>query len=207
MVSSASFIGSEWASAFEWASTERIPSSRHVRMTRSAISPRFAIRILWNMSAAEDPPPLGFELGQPQAVDARHRLGHRLAGAQPGQELAQGLHPAAVEEIADDPERDVVARPCANRIGVGGQRLHAGEREPGGSAQNLVGGGALERLRQPLVEPARRPAARQIVDGGVGVLVAGQTLQLLGPPPEPAHPEAKLSLEKPRWPPREPPPR
>ncbi len=52
IVSSASFIGNECASAFEWASTERMPSSRHVRMIRRAISPRFAIRILWNMIQA-----------------------------------------------------------------------------------------------------------------------------------------------------------
>src|SRR5262245_16434122 len=48
MDSSASLTGSEPASAVEWAITARMPISRHVRRMRSAISPRFAIRILWN---------------------------------------------------------------------------------------------------------------------------------------------------------------
>ena len=46
--SSASRTGSESASAVEWAITVRMPISRHVRITRSAISPRLAMRILWN---------------------------------------------------------------------------------------------------------------------------------------------------------------
>jgi len=46
MVSSASRTGSEPESAVEWAITARMPISRHVRRTRSAISPRLAIRIL-----------------------------------------------------------------------------------------------------------------------------------------------------------------
>src|SRR5882762_4795519 len=46
--SSARRTGSECASAVEWAMTVRIPISRQVRMIRSAISPRLAMRILWN---------------------------------------------------------------------------------------------------------------------------------------------------------------
>src|SRR5258705_12478692 len=48
--SSASRTGRESASAVEWAMTVRIPISRHARMIRSAISPRLAMRILWNIS-------------------------------------------------------------------------------------------------------------------------------------------------------------
>src|SRR6266849_6414581 len=48
--SSAKRTGRESASAVEWAITVRIPISRHARMTRSAISPRLAMRILWNIS-------------------------------------------------------------------------------------------------------------------------------------------------------------
>src|SRR5258707_9782242 len=48
--SSASRTGREAASAVEWAMTVRIPISRHARMIRSAISPRLAMRILWNIS-------------------------------------------------------------------------------------------------------------------------------------------------------------
>src|SRR5882724_6544009 len=46
--SSARRTGSDFASAVEWAMTVRIPISRQVRMIRSAISPRLAMRILWN---------------------------------------------------------------------------------------------------------------------------------------------------------------
>src|SRR5215831_16249418 len=46
--SSANRTGSDCASAVECAMTVRMPISRQVRMTRSAISPRLAIRILWN---------------------------------------------------------------------------------------------------------------------------------------------------------------
>src|SRR5436190_16506724 len=46
MASSARCTGRLWASASLYTSTDWIPSSRHARMTRSAISPRFAIRTL-----------------------------------------------------------------------------------------------------------------------------------------------------------------
>src|SRR6185312_4927901 len=36
------------ASAVEWMATVAMPSSRQARCTRSAISPRLAIRIFWN---------------------------------------------------------------------------------------------------------------------------------------------------------------
>src|SRR2546422_5105092 len=49
IVSSARRTGSDCASAVEWAITVRIPISRQVRMIRSAISPRLAMRILWNI--------------------------------------------------------------------------------------------------------------------------------------------------------------
>src|SRR3984893_14094921 len=48
--SSAMRTGREDASALEWAITVRIPISRQARMMRSAISPRLAMRILWNIS-------------------------------------------------------------------------------------------------------------------------------------------------------------
>src|SRR5690349_7274747 len=48
--SSASRTGRDAASAVEWAITVRIPISRQARMMRSAISPRLAMRILWNIS-------------------------------------------------------------------------------------------------------------------------------------------------------------
>src|SRR5207244_12669649 len=80
-------------------------------------------------SAAENAAPLGFELGEPQAVDARDRLGDGLAGAQPRQELAQRLDTATIEEVANDPERDVVPGARAQRVGLAGERLHARQRE------------------------------------------------------------------------------
>src|SRR3954463_2321054 len=48
--SSANRTWSEWTSAVEWTATVLIPSSRAARMTRSAISPRLAMRILENIS-------------------------------------------------------------------------------------------------------------------------------------------------------------
>src|SRR5713101_7459755 len=51
MDSSARRTGRESASAWEWAMTVRMPISRQVRRMRNAISPRLAIRILWNMGA------------------------------------------------------------------------------------------------------------------------------------------------------------
>src|SRR5262245_34204539 len=51
MDSSARRTGSDSLSAVEWAITVWIPISRQVRMTRRAISPRFAMRILWNTRA------------------------------------------------------------------------------------------------------------------------------------------------------------
>src|SRR3972149_6883122 len=95
-----------------------MPSSRHVRTMRSAISPRLAIRIFWNRLAPEDAAPLGLELRHAEAVEARHRLGERVAGAQAEQELAHHRHSAAVQQVAHDPARDVVAAARARRRGA-----------------------------------------------------------------------------------------
>src|SRR5215210_1618728 len=51
IASSASCTGSDSRSASLYATTASTPSVRHARSTRSAISPRFAIRILRNTSA------------------------------------------------------------------------------------------------------------------------------------------------------------
>src|ERR1700704_6075399 len=48
MASSAEWTGRLCASGPPYTTTLWIPSSRHARMTRSAISPRFAMRILSN---------------------------------------------------------------------------------------------------------------------------------------------------------------
>src|SRR5580658_1255977 len=48
--SSANLTWSARASTSEWTATVFIPSSRHARRTRSAISPRFAIRIFLNIA-------------------------------------------------------------------------------------------------------------------------------------------------------------
>src|SRR4029077_3090828 len=115
--------------------------------------------------------------GWATTVAARHGLGQGPAGAEPGQELAQRIDPAAVQEIADDPERDAVAGARAEGIGVAGQRLDAGERETGRSPEDRVRCRALEDLSQPFVEPTRRAAPRQLVNRGVGVLVDPQPVQ------------------------------
>src|SRR5262249_26591820 len=68
--SSASRTGSESVSAVEWAITVRIPISRHARRIRSAISPRLAMRIWWNI-----------RLGAADRLQQEKRLSdlHRLA--------------------------------------------------------------------------------------------------------------------------------
>ena len=53
MDSSASRTASEWVSTFECATTVRTPISRHVRMIRTAISPRLAMRIFENRAYLE----------------------------------------------------------------------------------------------------------------------------------------------------------
>src|SRR5262249_43903855 len=70
----ASARGGTWGrvAAVEWTATVRMPSSRHARMTRRAISPRLATRTFLNMTA------LRCALG---GLDAEKRLPelHRLA--------------------------------------------------------------------------------------------------------------------------------
>src|SRR4029453_7180181 len=50
--SSANRTCREFSSASEYTATVLMPSSRHATITRSAISPRFAIRIFLNMANA-----------------------------------------------------------------------------------------------------------------------------------------------------------
>src|SRR5262245_20102573 len=91
--SSASLTGSESASAVECATTARIPISRHVRRMRRAISPRLAIRILWNMPAAGSPA----RLEEEQGLAILHGLAvlDQHAGHDPGRlglDLVHQLH-------------------------------------------------------------------------------------------------------------------
>src|SRR5689334_25420272 len=90
--SSASRTGSESVSAVECAITVRIPISRHARTIRSAISPRLAMRILWNIRrrSAE-------RLHQEERLPKLHGLavlGHDLddATARLGFDLVHQLH-------------------------------------------------------------------------------------------------------------------
>src|SRR3954463_13722056 len=71
--SSAKRTCSASASAVECTATVAMPSSRHARMTRSAISPRLAIRIFLNTAA-----PLRPASGRPDAEERLAEL-HRLA--------------------------------------------------------------------------------------------------------------------------------
>src|SRR5262245_10183615 len=77
--SSANLTWSASASAVEWTATVLIPSSLHARMTRSAISPRFAMRIFRNT--------------------ARGRSGHR---PQAEEHLAELHRLTARDEDVDD---------------------------------------------------------------------------------------------------------
>src|SRR5512143_1215246 len=96
--SSASRTWRAFASASEWTATVRIPRRRAVRMTRQAISPRFAIRIFSNM-------------GSSHPEDAEARLGDR--GVQGGGE-GEPEHPARLGRVHDP----VVPQPGGRVVGV-----------------------------------------------------------------------------------------
>src|SRR6476661_11114323 len=86
--SSASFTYFASVSASEWTTTVRIPSSRQARWMRSAISPRFAIRIFSNIASLFD---------QEERLPVLDRLSvlhqDRLDGAGDiGLDLVQQLH-------------------------------------------------------------------------------------------------------------------
>src|SRR5438067_8242754 len=81
---------SEFASAVEWTATVSMPISRAARMMRSAISPRLAIRMRWNMAAsrgleAEE----GLAVLHRAAVLAQH---FEQAARQLGLDLVHQLH-------------------------------------------------------------------------------------------------------------------
>src|SRR3954465_4588551 len=61
---------SELTSAVEWTATVSTPSSRAARMTRRAISPRFAMRMRWNTSASASAP----DRSPAEPVDSLDRL-------------------------------------------------------------------------------------------------------------------------------------
>src|SRR4029079_12313135 len=91
-LSSASRTCMAFASAVEWNANVAIPSSLQARSTRSAISPRLAMRILSNISPARTP---SLDDHQRLAVlnrlpvveqDLRHRAGAR------GRDLVHRLH-------------------------------------------------------------------------------------------------------------------
>src|SRR5262245_31117484 len=101
MLSSARRTGSEPASAVECATTERMPISRQVRRTRSAISPRLAIRILPNMRSA---PPAGRQETGLDVLDADsdtplESLGHGLPLTEVTEKGADAAHPPAVHQV------------------------------------------------------------------------------------------------------------
>src|SRR5215475_13268561 len=114
--SSARRTGSDSVSAVEWAITVRIPISRQVRMTRRAISPRLAMRILWNTPllrlehcrhALPAVQPLGGAVQRPAlAIDVAER---RLRDEVPGnlgvlrvpRLSRRGLHVLVVDEDWD----------------------------------------------------------------------------------------------------------
>src|SRR5215203_1002556 len=99
--SSANRTCSEFSSASEYTATVLMPSSRQAQMTRSAISPRFAIRIFLNMScrcrpAREDLSSIGRPDGE-QPLAVLHRLAVFHVGADDlavvfGGDLVHQLH-------------------------------------------------------------------------------------------------------------------
>src|SRR5256885_13904499 len=86
MASSAEWTGRLCASASLYTTTLWIPSSRHARMTRNAISPRFAMRILSNKSE-----------GLLQRRGIRHARGPRV-GEDPLHEAGEHIARAELDE-------------------------------------------------------------------------------------------------------------
>src|SRR6266849_3762852 len=102
-LSSASRTCMASSSAVECTATVAMPSSLHARSTRSAISPRLAMRILSNMRAARHGVPLPLAGREKNSFDDHQRLAEldQLAVldqdlAHPsrprGENLVQGLH-------------------------------------------------------------------------------------------------------------------
>src|SRR5271154_6547645 len=90
MASSASWTWSDWTSASEYTARVLIPSSRHARTIRRAISPRLAMRIFWIIQFEDSPSnprreglPAGLDriLGLRSALELEEPLAvfHRLA--------------------------------------------------------------------------------------------------------------------------------
>src|SRR6202040_739623 len=103
-LSSASLTCIASASAVECTATAGIPSSLHARSTRSAISPRFAMRILSNIT----PTPASFDDHQRLAVfdrlpvlekNLRHRAGARR------RDLVERLHRLDDQQRVADRDR------------------------------------------------------------------------------------------------------
>src|SRR4029077_6604802 len=117
-LSSASRTCMASSSAVECTATDGTPSSLHARRTRSATSPRFAIRILSNISDGQ-PHLSASGWGRSNSLDDHQRLAglYRLAGfdqnldhrsAARGGDLIHGLH------RLDDEQRVAHLHPAAN---------------------------------------------------------------------------------------------
>src|SRR5512134_1750883 len=77
------------ASAVEWTATLSIPISRHARITRSAISPRFATSTLSNMATAG---PRLFDDQKKLAILNGIAVGHQELGDPAAARRANGIH-------------------------------------------------------------------------------------------------------------------
>src|SRR5687767_6951740 len=112
MSSSAKRTCSECSSASEYTATVLIPSSRHAQITRSAISPRLAIRILLNTVHPHRKEPVT-ELDGFAVLHVRRR------------DLAVGIRLDLVHELHgfDDAEHLALADPVAHLYERGRARL------------------------------------------------------------------------------------
>src|SRR5882672_12118782 len=159
--SSASRTGRESASAVEWAITVRIPISRHARMIRSAISPRLAMRILWNISRGS-----AQRVHQEEwlaELDGLAVLDHDLGDAPRhlGLDLVHQLH--RLDDADDLPLLDHVALGHERRgVALGGPIERADHR--GFHGQEMRGG--LDALRGGLRK--RGPDRGSRLDAGPG---------------------------------------
>src|SRR5574341_1658901 len=146
MASSAKRTWSDSASAVECTATVEMPSSRHARITRRAISPRLAMRTFLNMEAL----PRGLARN-----DAEERLAELHRGGVLDEDLGDRAVDLALDLVhqlhrLDDAERLALLHLLADvreRRGVGGGRpVERPDERRGDDGARLVGLGLRLRL-------------------------------------------------------------
>src|SRR5580692_6942888 len=156
-----------------------MPSSRHARCTRSAISPRFAIRIFLNI--AEDEKPL-------RLLDAEELLSVFDALAVLREDFGHGPGPFRLD-LVHQLHRfdDAQGLPGADH----GPHLDEGRRVRGGGPIEAAHEGARYVRRIAVAVALRRDRGATLEGGGGGREVSGNACDTARPAGD-AHPDAAL---------------